>query len=73
MDGKGEHAVKAGHAFLTPGVPGLDDDFRVAIRKEPITLGFEFRAQFAEIINAAVKDNADAKIGINHGLLGFFR
>ncbi|MDT4860254.1 hypothetical protein FQZ97_948040 [compost metagenome] len=73
MDDKSEHAVKAGNAFLAPGVPCLDDDFCVAIGKEAVAFGFEFCAQFAEIVNAAVEHNADTQIGIDHGLLGFFR
>src|SRR5690606_38923119 len=38
VDHESEHAVEAIVAFLAPGVPGLEDDLRVACREESVAL-----------------------------------
>ncbi len=68
-DGEGEHAVEALHAVRTPGVEGLEDDFRVAFREESVAESLQFLPQLAVVVDAAVEHDGQAELGIGHRLL----
>ena len=65
-----EHPIKSLDATRSPFLIGFEDDFGVALREEPIAFAHEFAAQFAEIIDAAVEDDGEAELRIDHRLGG---
>ena len=56
-DGKGEHAAEAFEAIGAPGAEGFENDFGVAMSAEMVTEGFEFCAEFCEVVDFTVEDN----------------
>ena len=48
----------------------LDDDLGVAFGKEPVAEIAQFGFQLAVIVDTAVKDQAQAQLIVDHGLLG---
>ena len=68
MDNESEHAVKAPRRLDAPGVPGLGHHLGVAVGEEAIAQRFEFAAQLAVIVDAAVEDQGQAERRIAHRL-----
>jgi hypothetical protein len=68
-NGEGEHAVEPLDATWSPGVVRLNDDLRVASRKESIALRDEFFTKALEIVDAAVEHHGQAEFWIGHRLL----
>ena len=65
----GEHAFQPGPDRLPPSGVALENDFGVAVTVEVMTEGPQLPAQFLEIINLTVEDNAIAAVGGAHGLV----
>jgi hypothetical protein len=53
-------------------VIGLEDDLGIAAGKEAVALVLQLAAQLAKIIDATIKGNGEAKLRVNHRLLGGF-
>jgi hypothetical protein len=70
---EGEHALEAINAGLAPSRPCLDDDLGVALGKEAVAETLKLLAKFRIVVEAAVEDQGDPELGIDHGLLGLFR
>ncbi len=67
-DREREHAAQSGDGLFAPLLVGVDDYFGVGAREESVALGFEFLAQFAEIVNFAVEDDRERAGFVPDGL-----
>ena len=67
--GESEHAAKAADQSVDSPLPvAVQEYLGIAIRPEPIAATLEFAAQFQEIVNATVEDNADLAVVGEHRL-----
>ena len=65
-----EHAMEAFDAARSPRVIGLQDDLGIAGGEEAIAAILQLGAQGTKIVNAAVENDGQAEIGVDHRLLG---
>jgi hypothetical protein len=65
-----EHALQALAAARTPGMPGLEHHFGVAVGEKAVAERFELGAQRAVVVDAAVEHQRQAERRIGHRLLG---
>ncbi len=69
-DAEGEHAAEAGDESVdAPLLITAQEDFGVAMGAESVAAFFEFLAEFEEIIDAAVENQADFAVVGEHGLV----
>ncbi len=68
-DREREHAVETADEVLAPGVVGLEQHLGVAVGVEAVALGLELAAQLGVVVDGAVEDDAQAELGVDHGLL----
>jgi hypothetical protein len=47
----------------------LQNDFRISLGKEPVTLGLQLASQVAIVVDAAVENNTQPEVRIDHRLL----
>ena len=67
---KREHAIEALQRFFqAPGNDGIQQDFAVGTRLEPISCGFKLGPQLAKVVDLAVVAQYIARIGRNHRLM----
>ena len=64
-----EHAAKARHALLAPGLPGVDDHLGVAVGAKDVAQRLQFGHQLLEVVDLAVEDDADAAVLVEQRLL----
>ena len=67
--GKSKHAAKTRHAIFAPGFPGVHDHLGVAACMEDVTERLQFRNEFLVVVDFAVKDDANAAVLVEQGLL----
>ncbi len=67
-DGEREHAAQSGGGLFPPLFVGVDDYFGIGAGEENVALGFEFLAQFAEIVNFSVEDDGERAGFVPDGL-----
>ena len=68
-DREGKHAVEALDAARAPFRVSFQDDLGVALREKAVALRLKFAAQFAVIVDAAVEDDCQPQLRIDHRLL----
>ena len=69
VNGKRPHAIESGKHPLPPFAPCVEQDFGIrVIGGENVSLGEEFAAEFAVIVDFAVENNGEATISGNHRL-----
>jgi hypothetical protein len=66
---KGEHAAEAVHALLAPLLPGVHDDFGVALGVEDVAVRLQLGYQLAVVVDLAVEDDHHRAVLIEQGLL----
>ena len=66
--GEGEHAEEVVDAPGAPLAVGLGDHLGVGVREEAVAQPGELLAQVAVVVDAAVEDDGQAQLGIDHGL-----
>src|SRR6266850_4445532 len=64
-----EHATQARETVLIPSQKRAQDYFGVAVGFEFVTARFEFRAQFAVIVDLAVENQDSISVLADHGLI----
>ncbi len=64
-----EHAAKALDTALTPRLPSVHDDFRVAARVELVTEGLQLGNQLLVVVDLAVEDDDDGAVLVVERLL----
>src|SRR3981081_900940 len=64
-----EHATQAREAILVPAEKGAQDYFGVAAGFEFLSVRFQFRAQFAMVVDLAVEDQYGVSVLAAHGLV----
>ena len=67
-DGEGEHALEAIDAALPPAAVGLEHDLGVAVGEEAQPGGLELAPQLAVVVDAAVEDDRQPELGVDHRL-----
>jgi hypothetical protein len=67
-NGHREHAAEAREAIFVPSQKGAQNNFRVAAGIEFFSARFQFRTQFAVVVNLTVKDEHGVTVLANHGL-----
>ena len=66
---KGEHAAQSLHAVFAPGLPGVHDDFGVALGVEHMAQRLQLRNQRLEVVDLAVEDDDHRPVFVEQGLL----
>ena len=66
---EGKHATESLEAGDAPGAVGFKDYLGVAMRAEAVTEGFEFSAEFVEVVDLAVEDNHGMSVFGANGLV----
>ena len=67
-DGESEHAFEMADEVVAPAVVGLEQNLGVAVREEPIAVALELAPQFFVVVDAAVPDDCQAQVGVDHRL-----
>src|SRR5687767_5733226 len=65
----GEHAVEAMQSVITPLLVAVNNNFSIALSFKSMPRIHQFRSQFAEVINFAVKDDDDGPVFVADRLL----
>jgi len=68
IKGKCKHPTQLLNAIRTEVFVKMDDDFGVRIRVEAMAAGFQFRAEFREIINLTIEDHPNGLVLVVDGL-----
>src|SRR5690606_8686829 len=68
-DREREHAAKALHALGAPGLPRVDDDFRVAARAEYMTERLQLGHEVLEIVDLPVEHHGHRAVLVEQRLL----
>ena len=69
VNGKRPHAIESGKHPLPPFAPCVEQDFGIrVVCGENMSLGEEFTAEFAVVVNFAVENNGEGAISGNHRL-----
>ena len=66
---EGEHPAEPLDALLAPLLPGVDDDFRIALRAEHVAARGELRDELLVVVDLAVEDDDDAAVLVVERLL----
>ena len=67
-EGEGEHAEEVVDASGAPLTVGLGDHLGVGVGEEAVAQPAELLAQVAVVVDAAVEDDGQTQLGIDHGL-----
>jgi hypothetical protein len=69
VDRQGEHADEVVDEVLAPAVVGLRDDLGVGRGEEPVAVPAQLVAQLAVVVDAAVEDDGQPQLGVDHRLV----
>jgi hypothetical protein len=57
---------------VAPAVVGLEQNLAVAVREEPVAVALELAPQFFVVVDAAVPDDGQTQLGVDHRLSAGF-
>ena len=67
--GKGKHAAETLHALLAPLLPGVHDDFSVALGVKGVPKGLQFGDEVLVVVDLAIEDHHHGPVFIEQRLL----
>ena len=71
-DGEGEHPFEVADEIVAPAVVGLEQNLAVAVREESVAVALKLAAQLLVVVDAAVPDDRQAELGVDHRLRAGF-